>query len=63
MKLVYICRTGFKKWGARERLLTENAGLSERPLTGKTGDFGAKNNKETFRSAQVGKAEQRIVHF
>ena len=22
--------------------------LSERPLTGKTGDFGAKNNKETF---------------
>ena len=42
--------------------------LSERPLTGKTGDLGVKNNKETyiflkrrsFRSAQVGKAEQRM---
>ena len=45
--------------------------LSERPLTGKTGDLGVKNNKETyiflkrrsFRSDQVGKAEQRIVYF
>ena len=47
--------------------------LSERPLTGKTEDLGVKNNKETyiflkrrsFRSAQVGKAEQRIriVYF
>ena len=49
--------------GARERPLTENEGLSEWPLMGNTGVFGAKNNKETFRSAQVGKAEQRIVHF
>ena len=40
--------------------------LSERPLTGKTGDLGVKNNKETymflkrrsFRFPQVGKAEQ-----
>ena len=32
----------------RERPLTENRGLSERLLTGKTGDFGAKNNKETY---------------
>ena len=72
MKLVYICRAGFKTGGLRERPLTENDGLSERPLTGKTGDFGVKNNKETyvlfkrgsFRSAhQVGKAVQRIVYF
>ena len=49
----------------------KNEGLSERPLTGKTGDFGAKNNKETyiflkrgcFRSAQVGKVVQSIVSF
>ena len=34
--------------GARERPLAENVGLSERPLKGKTGDFGAKNNKETY---------------
>ena len=75
MKLVYICRALFKNGGLKERPLTENAGrgrvLSERPLTGKTGDLGVKNNKETyiflkrrsFRSAQVGKAEQRIVYF
>ena len=45
--------------------------LSEQPLTGKTGDLGIKNNKETyilikrlsFRSAQAGKEEQRIVYF
>ena len=51
--------------------LTENGGLSERPLMGKTWDFGAKNNNETyiflkrgsFRSSQVEKAEQRIVYF
>ena len=62
--------------GLGGRPLTENEGLSERPLTGKTGDFGAKNSKETylkkknkkkkrgsFRSAQVGKAVQRIVYF
>ena len=38
---------------------------------GKTEDLGVKNNKETyifvkrgsFRSAQVGKAEQRMVYF
>ena len=28
--------------------MTENWGLSERSLTGKTGDFGVKNNKETY---------------
>ena len=48
MKLVYICRAGFKNGGLRERPLTENEGLSERPLTGKTGDFGVKDNKETY---------------
>ena len=74
MKLVYICRALFKNGGLKEWPLTENAGrgvLSERPLTGKTGDLGVKNNKETyiflkqrsFRSDQVGKAEQRIVYF
>ena len=76
MKLVYICRSLFKNGELKERRpLTENAGrgwvLSERPLTGKTGDLGVKNNKETymflkrrsFRSAQVGNAEQRIVIF
>ena len=47
MKLVYMCRTGFKNGGLRERPLTENRGLSERPLTGKIRDFGDKNNKET----------------
>ena len=61
--------------GLNERPLTENAGrggvLSERPLTGQTGDLGVKNNKETymflkrrsFRSAQVGKAEQKLYIF
>ena len=76
MKLVYICRALFKNGALKERPLTENAGqggglLSERPLTGKTGNLGVKNNKETyiflkrrsFRSVQVGKAEQRIVYF
>ena len=47
MKLIYMCRTGFKNGGLRERPLAENGGLSERPLAGKTGDFGDKNNKET----------------
>ena len=58
MKLVYICRKGFK-----------NGGLSARLLTGQTEDLGAKNNKETYillkrgdiPSAQVRKAEQWIV--
>ena len=71
MKLVYMCRIGFKNVGLRERPLTVNGGLSERSLTEKTGDFGAKDNKETymflkrgsFRTSQVGKAEQRIVYF
>ena len=35
-----------KNGGLRERPLTENVGLSERPLMGKTVDFGAKRNKE-----------------
>ena len=50
MKLVYICAAqGLKMGGGlRELPLTENGGLSERPLAGKTGDFGAKNNKETY---------------
>ena len=51
MKLIYICRALFKNGGLKERPLTENAGrgvLSERPLTGKTGDLGVKNNKETY---------------
>ena len=63
---IYICRALFKNGGLKERPLTENAGrglLSERPLNGKTGDLGVKNNKETyiflkrrsFRSAQVRK--------
>ena len=52
MKLVYICRTLFKIGGLKERPLTENVCgggvLSEQPLTGKTGDLGVKNNKETY---------------
>ena len=48
MKLVYMCRAGFKNGGLRERPLTENGGLSERPLTGKTRDFGAKSNEGHF---------------
>ena len=75
MKLVYICRALFKNGGLKERPLTENAGrggvLSERPLTGKTGDWELKITKKrifflkrrSFRSAQVGKAEQRIAYF
>ena len=46
MKLVYICHTGFKNGGLRERPLTENGWLSERPFTGRTGDFGAKITKK-----------------
>ena len=56
--------------GSGPSLKMEGGGLSERPLTGKTGDFGTKNNKEThllkrvsFRSDQVGKTEQRVVYF
>ena len=44
--------------------------LSERPLTGKTGDLGVTKKgifffikRRSFRSAQVGKAEQRMVYF
>ena len=48
MKLVYMCRAGYKNGRLRERPLAENWGLSERPLNGKTGYFGAKNNKETY---------------
>ena len=51
IKLVYMCRTRFKNGWLRERPLSQNGGLSERPLTGKTGDFGAKNNtqkKQTY---------------
>ena len=79
IKLVYMCRTGFKmgggglgsgpslkmgRWGG--------GGVAFRAAThGKNKDFGAKNNKETyislkggyFRSVQVGKAEQRIEYF
>ena len=74
MKLVYMCRTLFKKWGGglREQPLTENAGgcFQNGPSREKW-HLGVKNNKETyiliklrsFRSAQVGKAEQRIVYF
>ena len=29
MKMVYTCHGGFKIMGLRERLLTENGGLSE----------------------------------
>ena len=43
-----MCRTGFKNGGLREWPLTENGWLSERPLRGKTGDFGTKNNKDTY---------------
>ena len=45
---VYMCRTGFKNGGLRKPPLTENGGLSERPLMRKLGDFGAKNNKGTY---------------
>ena len=41
MKLIHMCRTGFKNGGGglRERPLTENGRLSERLLTGKNGGF------------------------
>ena len=53
MKLVYICRIGLKNVGgggldSGPSLKMGGGGLSERPLTGRTGDSGAKNNKETF---------------
>ena len=74
MEVVYMCRPEFENWGLRERPFTENGvgegGLSERPLTEKRGDFGTKNNKETyiskwgsFGAAQVGKLEQTNVYF
>ena len=72
--LVYICLKmggGGLRSGPSLKMRGGGGVLSERPLTGKTGDLGVKNNKETyiflkrrsFRSAQVGKAEQRIVYF
>ena len=65
MKLVYICRALFKNGGLKERPLTENAGgvLSERLLTGKTETYIFFFKRRSFRSAQIGKAEQRIVYF
>ena len=48
MKLVYMCRLGFKNGRLMERPLAKNERLSERPLTGKTGDFEVKNNKKTY---------------
>ena len=48
IKLVYMSRAWFKNRRIRERTPTENEGLSERPLTGKTGDLVVKNNKETY---------------
>ena len=35
MKLVYMCRLGFKNGRLRDRPLIENEGLSKRPLKGK----------------------------
>ena len=44
---IYMCRPEFGE--LRERLLTENGGLSERPLDEKRGvEVGTKNNKETY---------------
>ena len=72
MKWVYICRTRFKNGGLGSDLSLKMGGFQSGHSREKTGDFGAKNNKETlihvfkrgsFRSAQVGKAEQRIVYF
>ena len=75
MKLVIFAAHCLKMGGLRSGPLTENAGrggcFQSGPSREKTGDLGVKNNKETyiflkrrsFRSAQVGKAEQRIVYF
>ena len=51
MKLVYMCRAGYENGRLRERPCAGGWGvgmLSERLLTGKTGDFGVKSNKETY---------------
>ena len=47
IKVVHMCRTGFKNGGLREWPLTENwgGGFQSCPTPAKTG-FGAKNNKE-----------------
>ena len=46
MKLVYMCRTGYKNGRLRERPLAENGWLSERPLTGKQGILELKITKK-----------------
>ena len=54
MKLVYICRALFKNGGGGLRsgpsLKMRGGGgvLSERPLTGKTGDLGVKKKRICF---------------
>ena len=75
MKLVYICRALFKSGGLKEQPFTENAGrggcFQSCPSREKKGIWELKITKKrifflkrrSFRSAQVGKAEQRIVYF
>ena len=70
MKVVYMCRPEFENGGLRKRPLPENGKLSERPLTENEGDFGTKNNKETyifkkgsFWATQVGKVEHTNIYF
>ena len=72
MKLVYMCRAEFKNGGLRQRPLTENGGaFRTAPHGKKQGVLELKITKKpafvlkrgSFRSAQVGKAEQRIVYF
>ena len=70
MKLVYMCRTGFKNGGLGERPFTENGGIQSGPSGEKQGILELKITKKriyiffkrgSFRSGQVGKAQQRIV--
>ena len=74
-----MCRTGFKNGGLRERPLTGNGGFQNGPSWDKQGSLELKITKECiffktrkmrrfrrnkkFRSAQVGKAERKIVYF
>ena len=71
MKLVYMCRPKFENGGLRERPFTENGGggFQNGPSLKNKGDFGTKNNKETyifkrgegvFSTSPVGKVETNV---
>ena len=45
---IYMCRPDFENGGLREQPLTENGGFQSGPSLKNEGDFGTKNNKETY---------------